>query len=433
MIGSELDLRLTGTHVVARADARSSATAASVYLLERWVLEENATPSVDPAQIEARRLAVRVGTRRRRRPGTVCCRSVRSSSSRARRRAREALADRAHPGARRSGRAHLAAAAGLRGRGRAAHERPAEDGVLPRGAAPTARLRHRFHRLHPRPGAGHRSLPGEAVAVESLAARACVALDNARRYERERRTALAIRNSLLPDPARQFPGCRIAHGYLPAGQGNIIGGDWFDVLPRPGGRVGLVVGDAMGHGPDSAVAMIQLRTAVRALARLDMEPAELMRRLDELAYDTPGRFLRHLHLRAEWDGASRTCTLVGAGPPSPTAARTRGTGRARRPRRRGTAAGTGHRQLRSHGADCVSEPSLLLLYSDGLVESRHADIDQEIARLAAALDTAAAEPAPSGGPDAFPGLCERLLRSPAAAPGADDRTLLLAELTPATT
>src|SRR5207248_4637886 len=131
-------------------------------------------------------------------------------------------------------------------------------------------------------------VPAEVAAVEALAARAAVALDNARRYERERRTTRAIRNSLPPGPLHRFEGCRVAHGSLPAGQDTVIGGDWYDVLERPGGRVSLIVGDAMGHGPESAVAMLQLRTAVRTLAADDIPAAELVRRLDALACDTPG-------------------------------------------------------------------------------------------------------------------------------------------------
>jgi len=428
VIGSELDLRLTGTHVV-HALTPGFCDAASVYLLERWVLEENATPAVDPAQIEARRLAVRVGTEAQEIwDGVLPVGEV-------------IVFPRETPYARALATGHTQVLDGVdthtsqRLLASAGGDAQRIDDLLRTASFLVVPLQLRgatvgFIACTRGPERGP-FLPGEAVAVESLAARACVALDNARRYERERRTALAIRNSLLPDPARQFPGCRIAHGYLPAGQGNIIGGDWFDVLPRPGGRVGLVVGDAMGHGPDSAVAMIQLRTAVRTLARLDMGPAELMRRLDELAYDTPGASFATC-IYAEWDPGSHTCTLVGAGHPPPLL---RGPGGPTAPVILASAGlplglGTGNYEAT---VVTVSEPSLLLLYSDGLVESRHADIDQEIARLAAALDTAAAEPAPSGGPDAFPALCERLLRSPGAVPGADDRTLLLAELTPATT
>ncbi|MFF8595080.1 PP2C family protein-serine/threonine phosphatase [Streptomyces sp. NPDC015220] len=269
---------------------------------------------------------------------------------------------------------------------------------------------------------------GEALAVESLGARACVALDNARRYEREHRTALAIRRSLLPETGQTFEGCRVAHGYRPAGQDTVIGGDWYDVLPRAGRRLGMIVGDAMGHGPESAVAMIQLRTAVRTLATLDTGPAELMRRLDAVAGDTPGASFATC-MYAEWDAELRTCTFVGAGHPPPLL---RGPGGPAAPVVLATAGlplGLGPGRYEPTVLH-LSEPALLLLYSDGLVESRARDIDEGIARLAAALDTGADELPDPGGPDALPSLCRRLLADSAPGDVCDDRTLLLAELTP---
>ncbi|MFK4107032.1 PP2C family protein-serine/threonine phosphatase, partial [Streptomyces sp. NPDC019531] len=269
-------------------------------------------------------------------------------------------------------------------------------------------------------------LTAEVAAVESLAARAAVALDNARRYEHERRTALAIRNSLLPGTIQEVEGCRIAHGSLAAGQGTIIGGDWFDVLRRPGDRVSLIVGDAMGHGPESAVAMIQLRTAVRTLASLDIPAVDLIRRLDALASDTPGASFATC-IYAEWDARRHTCTLVGAGHPPPLL---RGPDGRTAPV---TLVGAGlPLGLGAGGYEptvlTVEDPALLVLYSDGMVESRDADIDQEIARLAHTLDKAATEPADCLDP--LHELCRRLLHTPSDPAGADDRTLLLAQLTP---
>jgi serine phosphatase RsbU (regulator of sigma subunit) len=175
--------------------------------------------------------------------------------------------------------------------------------------------------------------------------------------------------------------------------------------------------------------MIQLRTAVRTLAGLDIPPADLVRRLDALACETPGASFATC-IYAEWDPRQRTCTLVGAGHPPPLL---RGPGGRSAPialTSPGLPLGLG---TGSYEATVLSvpEPALLVLYSDGLVESRDADIDHEIARLAHALDTAAAEPAGADGQDPLQSLCARLLNRPAAAAGADDRTLLLAELIPA--
>ncbi|MFR0354479.1 PP2C family protein-serine/threonine phosphatase [Streptomyces sediminimaris] len=424
VIGSELDLRLTGTHVV-HALTPGFCDAASVYLLERWLREENVYPAADPPQIEARRLALRVGTDAVEDwagllpDGEVIVFPRETPYARA-------LAD---------GHAQLLDAVDSH----TAERLTASGGGDARIQALLRASAFLVVPLHLRGTAvgfiactrGPDQAPfgaGEVAAVTALAARAATALDNARRYERERRTALAIRNSLLPGSAREFEGCRIAHGCLPAGQGNIIGGDWFDVLERPGDRAGLVVGDAMGHGPESAVAMIQLRTALRTLAGLDIPAAELVRRLDALACDTPGASFATC-IYAEWDAHGHTCTLVGAGHPPPLL---RGPGGRTAPvtlASPGLPLGLGTGSYEATVLT-VDEPSLLVLYSDGLVESRDADIDQEITRLALALDTAALEPAAADDQDRLQSLCGRLLRAPSAAAGADDRTLLLAELTP---
>ena len=64
---------------------------------------------------------------------------------------------------------------------------------------------------------------------------------------------------------------------MPAGRGHVIGGDWYDIIPLDGDRTGLVVGDVMGHGPEAAAVMAQLRAAAHALADLDLQPADLLR------------------------------------------------------------------------------------------------------------------------------------------------------------
>ncbi|WP_330350531.1 PP2C family protein-serine/threonine phosphatase [Streptomyces sp. NBC_00582] len=428
VIGSELDLRLTGSHVV-HALTPGFCDAASLFLLERWRREEDSHPAAHPAPdapAEARRLALRVG------PGAVedwegvlpvgeMVSFPRDTPyGQALVAGHAQILDKVDP--------YMAERLVTSGDGEARRGDLLRVGSflvvplrlrgVPIGLMTCTRMEGR---------APFR--PGDVAAVEALAAKACVALDNARRYERERRTALAIRDSLPPGPAQKLEGCRIAHGCLPAGKGSVVGGDWYDVLRRPGDRVGLIVGDAMGHGPESAVAMIQLRTALRTLAGLDIPAAELIRRLDALASETPGASFATC-VYAEWDARERTCSLVGAGHPPPLLRGPDG--------RTSPVALTGAGLPLGLGTGTyeptvltLPEPALLALYSDGLVESREADIDQEIGRLARALDEAVAEPADSGDPGALAALCDRLLRLPSGTPGADDRTLLLAELTPA--
>jgi serine phosphatase RsbU (regulator of sigma subunit) len=424
VIGSELDLGMTGSHVV-HALTPGFCEAASVYLLERWRVEENSHVGTDTPWIEARRTALRVG------PGAledwegvlpvgeVIAFPRETPHARALSAGRAQVLDAVDP--------HTSERLTASGDGDARL-----DDLLSVASFLIVPLRLRDVAIGfviCTRGAGRAPFaPADIAAVEALAARAAVALDNARRYERERRTALAIRNSLPPGKAQEFEGCRTAHGWLPAGQGNLVGGDWFDVLKRPGDRVSLIVGDAMGHGPESAVAMIQLRTAVRTLAGLDISPADLIGRLDTLAGDSPGVSLATC-IYAEWDARRRTCTLVGAGHPPPLL---RGPDGPTVPVALAGAGlplglGTGSYQ---ETVLSVPDPVLLVLYSDGLVESRDADIDQEITRLARTVDAAAAEPVHGDADDALPSLCRRLLHAPSGTAGSDDRTLLLAELTP---
>ncbi|MFK0260265.1 SpoIIE family protein phosphatase [Streptomyces angustmyceticus] len=116
--------------------------------------------------------------------------------------------------------------------------------------------------------------------AEELAARAAVAIDNARRYTREHTTAVTLQRSLLPQTLPEQSALEAAHRYLPARAG--VGGDWFDVIPLPGARVALVVGDVVGHGLHAAATMGRLRTAVHNFSALDLPPDELLNHLDEL-------------------------------------------------------------------------------------------------------------------------------------------------------
>ncbi|MGW3009163.1 SpoIIE family protein phosphatase [Streptomyces sp. NPDC001219] len=116
--------------------------------------------------------------------------------------------------------------------------------------------------------------------AEELTARAAVAVDNARRYTREHTTAVTLQRSLLPQTLPEQSALEVAHRYLPAHAG--VGGDWFDVIPLPGARVALVVGDVVGHGLHAAATMGRLRTAVHNFSALDLPPDELLNHLDEL-------------------------------------------------------------------------------------------------------------------------------------------------------
>ncbi|WP_103514590.1 SpoIIE family protein phosphatase [Streptomyces sp. SM10] len=185
----------------------------------------------------------------------------------------------------------------------------------------------------------HRTPGGFGAADLQLAAelvsRAAVCVDNARRYTRERTTALALQRSLLPRRAARQRAVDVAARYLPNTNGASIGGDWFDVIPLSGARVALVVGDVVGHGLHASATMGRLRTAVRTLADVDLAPEELLTQLDELVLtlerEQPsdssegGQVAGATCLYAVYDPATGRCTMAGAGHPEPMVARPDGT------------------------------------------------------------------------------------------------------------
>ncbi|MEK8171815.1 SpoIIE family protein phosphatase [Streptomyces sp. M19] len=120
----------------------------------------------------------------------------------------------------------------------------------------------------------------DLALAEELVTRAAVSIDNARRYTREHTMAVTLQRSLLPRNLPEQNALDVAYRYLPAESG--VGGDWFDVIPLPGARVALVVGDVVGHGLHAAATMGRLRTAVHNFSTLDLPPDELLGHLDEL-------------------------------------------------------------------------------------------------------------------------------------------------------
>ncbi len=114
-----------------------------------------------------------------------------------------------------------------------------------------------------------------------LAGRAGLAVDNARLYEVERAAAATLQHSLLP-AVPEVPGLQVAARYLVGKDGNQVGGDWYDVLPLPGGYVGAAVGDVVGHDLSAAAAMGQLRGVLRSYAWGGDRPGSVLDRCDQL-------------------------------------------------------------------------------------------------------------------------------------------------------
>ncbi|MEY9490677.1 GAF domain-containing protein/PAS domain-containing protein/anti-sigma regulatory factor (Ser/Thr protein kinase) [Streptomyces calvus] len=235
---------------------------------------------------------------------------------------------------------------------------------------------------------------------EELVARAAVSIDNARRYTREHAMAATLQRSLLPRALPEQNALDVARRYLPAlaGRGG-VGGDWFDVIPLPGARVGLVVGDVVGHGLHAAATMGRLRTAVHNFSTLDLPPDELLWHLDELVtridQDESGDgevapVTGATCLYVVYDPSTRWCTLARAGHLQPALLQPDGrAGFIDVPA--GPPLGLGGLPFES-AALRLPPGSSLVLYTDGLVEDRHRDIDEGLELLRRALADSAGGP-----------------------------------------
>ncbi len=274
--------------------------------------------------------------------------------------------------------------------------------------------------------AGREPFDSDDLALASeLADRAGAALDNARLYAREREGALMLQRSLLPRGVAQPPGVSVAFRYVPAGRGAEVGGDWFDVVPLADGRIALVVGDVAGHGPAAAATMGRLRTAVRALAGLDLSPDELLRRVDKLGDDlTPGQAEGWLAtaVYAVYDPATRRCAIARAGHLPPVLVEEDGPfGRCAArllDLPAGVPLGVGGVPFETTELD-VPDGAVLVLYTDGLVEARGKDIDAGIERMRATLCHRL---------DSLEGACDELLAGLDPDREPDDVALLVARL-----
>ncbi|MEU1135030.1 SpoIIE family protein phosphatase, partial [Streptomyces sp. NPDC005900] len=278
-----------------------------------------------------------------------------------------------------------------------------------------------------------------ALAVE-LAARAAVCIDNARLYRREHERALILQRSLLPPGDPEASGLDIACRYLPGNAATEVGGDWFDVIELPGHRTALVVGDVMGRGLRAAVAMGELRTAVRTLALLDLEPAEVLSALDEIARGLgnpagPQQNTRAARKAADadlsevylatcvyavYDAVTRRCTFANAGHLPPVLVESGDPDRLALmldvpP---GLPLGVGGEPFEDVEVE-LPEGALLALYTDGLVESRDHPLDEGLNAFVRALGDA---------PPALEDVCDHVLNSLHTHHGEDDIALLMARV-----
>ncbi|NSC22535.1 SpoIIE family protein phosphatase [Streptomyces albus subsp. chlorinus] len=216
---------------------------------------------------------------------------------------------------------------------------------------------------------------------------------------RQREAAVTLQRSLLPQELEQPDDLRVAAIYQPGGTDAAVGGDWYDVITLGAGRTALVIGDVMGRGVRAAAVMGQLRTAVRAYARLDLPPHEVLQLLDGLAAEIDANQIAtcvyavhdpnegrlsyasagHVPILVREPDGTVLCGTDHTGPPL----------------------GTGG-WLHTSGSLPLPPGATAVLYTDGLIERRDADIDDGVTALEQALAGA------TGSPDI---MCDRLLRA----------------------
>jgi serine phosphatase RsbU (regulator of sigma subunit)/anti-sigma regulatory factor (Ser/Thr protein kinase) len=267
------------------------------------------------------------------------------------------------------------------------------------------------------------SFPGEDAmealdrgTLGALAEQCAQGLERARLYENEREVASTLQRSLLPPPPPAIPGVEVALRYLPAGEGLKAGGDWYDVIALPDGRLGVAVGDVVGRGVQAAAVMGQLQSALRAFAQDGDRPAVVLGKLSRFAERVEQARMATVTYGV-LDPETGELVFARAGHPPPLVV------------------GPGGRTEYLHGSRgaplaafaqvphtegrAVLEPGgMLAMYSDGLIERRRESLDAGLDRLARAVSLVVGETTET--------VCDRVLSSMfGSRRPADDVALLL--------
>lgn len=256
----------------------------------------------------------------------------------------------------------------------------------------------------------------DVVLATELASRAAVAIDNARWFQSVRNTAVTLQRSLLPEHPPNLNGLEVASRYQPAQATSEVGGDWYDVIPLSDDRTALVVGDVMGNGIDAAATMGRLRTATCAYADLDLDPGDVLQHLDKITCDLEHYIVTCLY--AVYDPHTGQCRVANAGHMPPALARP-GTAPVLLDLPPGAPLGVGGIPFETTTVDLAPD-DVLVLYTDGLVETRLHPIDDRLNVLLSFLD----EP---GRP--LEELCDLLLYGLRNSDDHDDVALLIARAT----
>jgi serine phosphatase RsbU (regulator of sigma subunit)/PAS domain-containing protein len=259
----------------------------------------------------------------------------------------------------------------------------------------------------------------ERALMTTLSGLIAQALERARLFDAEHARSQALQRALLPRQLPDLPAVTVAAKYLPAGRGMDVGGDWYDVIPLSADRVALVIGDVMGHGLPEAVVMGRVRTALQTLSDLELPPDEVLTHLNDLAFGLgDDSFVTCLY--AIYDPTTSSCAVASAGHPPPAVVCPDGT--------------VHFAQVEGDPPLGVADPpfevselripdgGLLVLYTDGLIDSISCDPAAGMDRMAGLLRGLAAEDLGQ--------MCDSLTRAllPDGQQQADDAALLVARV-----
>nr|WSY52092.1 SpoIIE family protein phosphatase [Streptomyces sp. NBC_00886] len=262
----------------------------------------------------------------------------------------------------------------------------------------------------------------DLLVAAQLATHSALGIDKAVLYGREAYIADELQRTMLPETLPRPTGVRLASRYLPAAETARVGGDWYDAIPLPGSRVALVVGDVMGHSMTSAAIMGQLRTTAQTLAGLDLPPQEVLHHLDEQAQRL-GTDRMATCLYAVYDPVSHRITIANAGHPPPVLLHLGGRAEVLKVPP-GAPIGVGGVDFEAVELDAPAGATLLL-YTDGLVESRLRDVWTGIEQLREKLAAVAQLTGPDH-PPPLEALCDEVLDMLGPGDRDDDIALLAA-------
>ncbi|MGX4690093.1 SpoIIE family protein phosphatase [Streptomyces sp. JNUCC 63] len=264
--------------------------------------------------------------------------------------------------------------------------------------------------------------PDDLLVAAQLATHSALGIDKAVLYGREAYIADELQRTMLPETLPHPTGVRLASRYLPAAETARVGGDWYDAIPLPGSRVALVVGDVMGHSMTSAAIMGQLRTTAQTLAGLDLPPQEVLHHLDEQAQRL-GTDRMATCMYAVYDPVTHRITIANAGHPPPVLLHLSGRSEVLRVPA-GAPIGVGGVDFEAVELDAPAGATLLL-YTDGLVESRLRDVWTGIEQLREKLQATAQLTGPDH-PPPLEALCDEVLDMLGPGDRDDDIALLAA-------